>query len=368
MRGIVLTLGGVCLVALTGGFSAGQTLPSTSPAASTQPVSLPSEIAAALNHEAAALGPTITVEFTENWDPPMKAKDYADATGAKNFDHRATFARSEKVHLTWQSDDRYFVARREFFQRSDSDRVILRANDRNSFDGAIFYSHGINPGEDHSLTRTDFRNKDEGEDINMQYFSLMGLPLPATADDLQKHAPLRTRILLLLDAEDAILTAVEPVTVDDRNLIRLKIQRGPNSPTIGGDNPFVGDVNPNLPSHQCTEYFYLDPSRAYAQVRWESFAIDGKLLARTDCSDFRALGNRGIYLPHIVVCKDYGGVTDETSLQSTIMLTHIDLNAIPADEFVLTDTMPGTWIVDRFGSSKQQIHIVQQDGSLKLRK
>jgi hypothetical protein len=303
MRGIIPTLAWACFVSLMASFSTGQTLPSTTPTDTTQPVALPPEIADALKHEAAALSPTITVVFDEHWDPPMNAKEYAEATGAKNFDRHVTFTRSEKVRLTWQSDSRYLVASREFFQRSDSDKTILRGNDRNSFDGTTFYLHGINPGEDHSITRTDFQNKSDGDYINMHYFSVIGLPLPSSAMALQKHMPLRSTILLLLEADDTRLMAVEPVTIDDRRLIRLKIERGPHS-------AFVDSNAELLTSPEGMEYFYLDPARAYAQVRRESFDARRNLIFQMDCSDFQTLIDRGIFLPRTVISKGYGFSAD----------------------------------------------------------
>src|SRR5580658_2075414 len=109
MRGIVLTLGMACFAVLAAAICGGQTLPSTSPAASTQPVNLPAEIADALKREAAALGPTVTVAFTEHWEPPLNAREYAAISRARNVDRDVTFTHNEKVHLTWQSDGRYLV-------------------------------------------------------------------------------------------------------------------------------------------------------------------------------------------------------------------------------------------------------------------
>ena len=344
--------------AMVAGSCAAQIAPQAAPAGSGTSVKLPAEISDALKNEASALSPSVTVAWTEDFQPPLTPKEYADATGNKQFDQTKTFTRQEKMNLTWQSDGHYFLAFHQFFLPSGTDKPIPRFNVRHSFDGTLFYQHGANPGEAHSVIRSDFQDFGAavaGEYINMDYFQSMGFPLPVTGEELQKLKPLRASILQLIDANDTRLAAVEPVTIDGQNLTRVKIKRGPHSPLIDGD-PEDAD------SHEGEEDFYLDPARAYAQVRLEEFDRAGKLQFRTDCSDFREFRNKGLFLPRTIAAAQF-----DPAAKQTLTVTHMDFNAVPADKFVLSDTQTGTWFIDHLGM-KEVTHILQKDGSLKLKK
>jgi hypothetical protein len=52
---------------------------------------------------------------------------------------------------------------------------------------------------------------------------------------------------------------------------------------------------------------------------------------------------------------------------TTLDVTSISTDPPPTDRFVLTDKTPGTWFVDHYGD-KQQVHILQRDGTLKRQK
>jgi hypothetical protein len=346
------------LTLLLAAFCPAQTVPSTSPSDSTQPAASQAEILAALDREAAAFSPTITLAWDEHREPPLTPKEYADATGFKRFDHHKTFSQDEKVNLTWQSDGHYLLAYRQLFHPSGTDRTILRFNLHFSFDGTTFYLRGANPGEDHSLTRSDFQNEeDSDDDINMDYFAFMGFPLPADPDELQKHQPLRSAVQLLLKSDDTQLIAIEPATIDNHKLVELQLKRGPNSSAVDGD---VEDID----SLEGTEFIYLDPARGYAQVRRQHFDANNKLLFQEDSSDFREFPPRGIFLPRSVVVATYDPGKASPNTRLTLAVNTIGFDPLPASSFVLSDSTPGTWIIDHTGPT-QHIYIVQKDGTLR---
>ena len=348
---------------------------------STASLTLPPAIRAALQRSAGALAPGITISWTVRRDPPLTAREYAGVAGSQNFDHHKTFTEENRVILTWRvADGHYLESVKTIFHPSESDRRIVRFNMQYSYDGQMFFTHTANPDEVHSLQRIQLNEEDHDNMLDLGYLNAMDLHPPLTNAELTRHqnfsaglySPLFDQfskdvdlesgnwitpgLLSLLNTHLARLTAIDTITLDPGHpLTRLRLEPAPVTTTTAPTTS-MSDVR----------VFYLDPKYHYALRRFERESVeDGELLFRIDCTDFRPTQNGDLFLPNSVVTTQFDeGEPIETL---TYRLGEILFGEPPDDLFTLNDTTPRTWIIDGFGSH-QQVHVVQKDGSLRLRR
>jgi hypothetical protein len=331
-----------------------QTMPASEPTGM-----LPDQIKKALDTEAAALGPSISVQWSGQMDPPLTSDRFKVATGLKKFDRKKTFTQLDDGSTTWCADGRFLSIYNQSFAPSGTNRIIHRFKAEHSYDGKLFYFHTANPGEIHLIGRRDINYEAQHEDdevFDAEYFQDIGLPLPITASQVQRHAPLTPEILQTLSSPDTRLAAVENVQLSGAPAVLLRIIRGPQAARLpGGDEDHV----------QGTDEFYLDPARGCVQLRHEHRDPDGSLGYRIDSSDIEAFPARSLFLPKTVVASESTWDRREVStVTETITISRVDFTPLPSDRFTLKDSTPGTWVIEHVGSSAKK-WIVRKDGSLR---
>ena len=308
----------------------------------------------------AGLSPWVTVAWDQVRDPPLTADEYAEETGFKKFNHKNTFIETRHLVFTWNSQGRYIAVHKEHFQPTGTEKIIPRFNLTDTFDGKIFYELGANPGEGHCLTRCDFENEEDA-DIEDDYFNWIGFPLPDDSDSLKYHVPTKPAIVSLLDDGGAKLTAVENLTLNGTPVVRLTLERAANSPEVYPDEDYHFPLDA-----QVRQYFYLDPRCDWAIIRHDNMDKNGALTFRANCSDFKRIARRGLFLPRTIEVTHVDPMAAET-VHWTLKVDRIDFNAAADGAFVLSDHQKGTWVYDLFGS-KKELRVVQADGTLKKRK
>jgi hypothetical protein len=311
--------------------------------ASIPSIELPIDIRTALQANAAALAPTITISWNMDRSSTLPPRDYAKAAHIPRNDAVSILNEQQRVKITWQADDHYRQAF-DVIPKKPKAAGPPRFHLIYTYDGQTLFIHTANPDEPRSIERTTAEDygpeKDTDRPIEIPYFDAIALPLPVRYIDLKKRNPPTSLILDEL-ASDSRLIAIDPA---DHDLVRLR-------------------VTSNDPPEQ---RFYLDPKLHYALRRSETLDDHGHLASTTDCTDFQQVPHRDLWLPHTCAISEYADASKNPIITSTYHVTDVSVDLIPPSDFLLNDSTPGTWFFDHYGKN-QQIHILQKDGTLRLR-
>ena len=212
--------------------------------------------------------------------------------------------------------------------------------------------------------------------------------MPARIGELQKHVPVRSEILVLLE-RGAELTDVGDAELSGKKMTRLRmVMDNPercqaekvdlekyartlngSAETEEGKQNLIDAIKKRrqLPEHLIHE-FWLDPDLNYSVRRHEQQYEEGILLNRIDCTDFRKIGDRDLYLPNKITLENYTADRDpgarftEPLLIQTIEMTDLKRDPIPGEDFVLDCKIPGQMIIDRRDRDHEQQFIVDENG------
>lgn len=334
---------------------------------------LPGEIREGLEKQAQGMG-KITVRWETAVEPKVTIKEYRrliapdKLSGAEATD----FASGEEHgELSWQGDGRFVESLRYTVKKKDKPHAV-KDRMRYAFDGKMFYIAGANPEESHSVTRI-YPVEEEGEPaFHASYFEWIGVHLPVQPTEIARgERQAQSWLLMRLDLEGGKLESVEKAVIDGNDVTRVRIREGEGA----GENNVMGcrSIARNIAvvdEEGCVENYYLDPKMGYAIRRFESFDTDGLLRYQIDFADLTAVKGTELVLPRTCVFSDFvpdGGNGTKLVRKVTMRVKEVDRGKLEDGVFVLKDTTPGTWIIDHYGE-QQKIHIVQKDGSLRLKK
>lgn len=370
-------------------------------AAGTQPVKLqlPDAIRAALARNAADLNPSITVEWSTRPSSQLPVLQLAEAVGLNDGRTGAPDPKAAEEFLkdrmlwraTWQQGKYFGTSGNE--PREGNSRLSIAEY---SFDGDYVYVGFKRPPSAPTLFKRALaqdRNASGGsrsgdQELSSEYFTMIGLPLPARIGELRAHQPPTPELLALLE-RGGTLSAVEQSKIDDHPVIRIQItadnpdRRAAINTDLDRLADFLRRSGPawqvpvmvervkqrrQLPEKRIYVY-YLDPEFSYGLRRSEQLYDGGILLTRVDCGDFQKVPGRQLYLPHRCVNDDYAGVIPGKYSKVPVFTTTYDVSAVsvdplPAEAFTPNYTEAGTQIIEDLLEGRQKRSIVQEDGSI----
>jgi hypothetical protein len=173
------------------------------------------------------------------------------------------------------------------------------------------------------------------------YFRAAGVRLPVRVKDLVPTWRPQAELLALL-AEGGHVEVVSTIQLEGRSVIRVQVMTGKRQQGVA---PRRYD-------------FFLDPERGHAVRRLEMHDETGRLLTRTDCSEFAQLTGRLPWLPLQCQVEEYtfaGAPSGENKISSSftaplcvkkIRVTAFDVQPWSDDRFQLKNTTPGGYVND----------------------
>jgi hypothetical protein len=182
------------------------------------------------------------------------------------------------------------------------------------------------------------------------YFRAAGIRLPARIKELILSWQPQSELLALL-AEGGRIEAIGPANLDGRRLIRVRAKR---SFAEGVPKQSLGTRTTPIRRYN----FYLDPEMGYIVRRLEIRDESGRLLTRSDCTEFEQLCGRPLWMPRLCRVEEYtlAAARDEDNVvpdvsASPLYVKAIQVNAFdvkpwPDDRFQLKSTTPGVYVND----------------------
>ncbi|HEY7326331.1 MAG TPA: hypothetical protein VH592_01730 [Gemmataceae bacterium] len=174
------------------------------------------------------------------------------------------------------------------------------------------------------------------------YFRAAGIRLPMRVTDLVPTWRPQSELLALL-AEGGRVEAVGTIQLDGREVIHVQVTTG--KLPENGTPPRRYD-------------FFLDPERGHAVCRLETRDEAGRLLTRSDCTEYEQLTGCLLWLPRQCQVEEYtfaSAPNGEKTMPNTftapscvkkIRVTAFDVQPWPNDRFQLKNTTPGGYVND----------------------
>lgn len=329
------------------------------------PVALPAEIRDALRAHAQSLAAGQTIQWDVVRSSPLTIAQGRKFMKGTRADVEVNLRGLEHVSFTSQAD---FCFIEHYVDETDKPRPGKNAKQDPidySFDGTNHYQRTANAGEAHSLasaTQAELLGT-HYHDLDESYFRGIAIAMTTTPEAIDQKLPPRSVILNLLD-QGAELSAVDHVTVDHQELVRLKIE--------ATDKLSVEDMTwlisifplrdfPNIASN----YYYLDPRNSYDLVRSEHFDATGFMVIQTECANYSQVDPRPVRLPKSCTIKEFSPNHAGPIETKTITLKSFSTTPQTGGSFTLHDDKPGTYIIEHMDTDHQTMFVVQRDGSLK---
>jgi len=314
---------------------------------------LPTELRAALDANARAIGP-LTVEWERTRRSPLAPSQWTETV--KSWIPQVQILAPQQVTLACEGNKFYFYkAQLEVPLDPVSGKMLLNKplkkwTFERSFDGKLMFlgtgkkppngdaTLGINDIDTLRKARPDYRY------LEPEYFYEAGFKLPEVVREF--GPPPQSLILYLLDNRGS-LVRVDRERVDTADCLSVEVawENSIRLTSVKGVE-FVRD------NRKYT--FHLDPALGYAVRQHEEKSESGDLLERSVCSEFQRVGNGGLWLPRRCEVTEYWGrafwepkkVFRNPILVSTYRVTRMDDKPVPSELFTLVYTAPGTSICD----------------------
>jgi hypothetical protein len=375
--------------------------PATAPASPKRCIELPEAIRKALLRNAEQLGPAITVSWTSQAHASMPVPELAKALkiGESWADERANGRMT--MRCAWQ-DGKYVTSYRELPWPTKAEPSYYQVH--TSFDGEDLFmlcndvdAEGkdipLEPGVMHvglSIQRlADEPSEGDGAYAYIWYFESAGIRLPARIDELQKRLPVRSEVLVLLD-QGAQLTDLADVDLDGKKTTRVRIvldnqdrrraekidlekyaemlQRMSAESEEGQHDLIEAIKRQRQLPEQLIHLFWLDPELNYAVRRHQQQYEPDTVLSRVECTDFRRVAGRDLYLPYKITLnnhtadRDPGAHFKEPLVTQVLELTDLKVEPLADTDFILECKVPGQTIIDRRDRDHVMQFIVDENG------
>jgi hypothetical protein len=227
------------------------------------------------------------------------------------------------------------------------------STDEIAFDGKLFYAaHNLfyagaasngDPKDRPYLHKWLPKNDDpQASYFQNDYFRAADVRLPVRIKELTASWHPQSELLALLAAGGRVET-VGPIQIEGCALVRVQLTvhrlEENNSPLWRYD-------------------FYLDPERGYAVRRLEIWDEGGRLLVRSNCTEFEQLSGRLLWMPRLCRVEEYtvAATQDKENsipaiFSSPLYVKLLRVNAFgaqpwPDDRFQLKYTTPGAYVND----------------------
>lgn len=300
-----------------------------------------------------------------NWTEVAKESPLGRENATSNNDFLLAF-RDSRMYMLRQSNKKRELSTEIAFDRS----VLYMGDSENSGEHANTNRPTIIkwlPGKDHPKARYFSQN----------YFRAAGIRLPRNVGELMLSWHPQSELLALL-AEDGRVEATSLTELEGRKLLRVQVKAQDLSldtppvdiekleKNLRGTQSFTKiseeDIQKRLAaSSEASKAqpprrrfdFYFDSERGYAVRRLDILDEAGRLLTRSDCSEYEQLNSRKVWLPRRCRVEEYtfSGMNDRVFASpyfvTKFKVSAFDLKPWPYERFELKYTTPGTAVSDQ---------------------